>query len=106
MSRDEADIEAIVRARGLKAPRITPADIDDLIIDEDYVRFEGTTLTVCCLHLRNGFTVVGQSAAASLENFDQELGEKIARADARDKIWPLAGYALRQKLYEESLAHG
>ena len=106
MSKDESDIEAMVRVKGLKAPRITPADIDATIIDEDYIRFPGTTLTICCLHLRNGFTVVGQSAAASLENFDQELGEKIARADARDKIWPLEGYRLRQKLYEETLNHG
>ena len=57
-----------------------------MITGEDYHVFPGTTLTVCCLKLRNGFTVTGESAAASPENFDVELGKKIARSNACDKI--------------------
>ena len=53
---------------------------------------------MCCLTLRNGFTVTGESACASPENFDAELGKKIARSNARDKIWALEGYALRERL--------
>ena len=64
-----------------------------------YHVFPGTTLTVCCLILENGFTVTGQSAAASPENFDEEIGRKIARADAREKIWQLEGYLLRERLF-------
>jgi hypothetical protein len=60
--------------------------------------FPGTTLTVCALTLRNGFHVVGESAAASPENFDAEIGKKIARDNARSKIWALEGYLLRSKL--------
>jgi hypothetical protein len=55
-------------------------------------------LTFCVLILRNGFTVTGESACASPENFDAELGRKIARQNAVAKVWPLMGYELRSKL--------
>ena len=98
MSKDEQEIEAEIQAKGLNAPRLSPEKIDSVITGEDYHVFPGTTLTVCCLKLRNGFTVTGESAAASPENFDVEIGKKIARSNARGKIWALEGYALREKL--------
>lgn len=55
-------------------------------------------LTFCVLVLRNGFTVTGESACASPENFDAEIGRKIARQNAEGKIWPLMGYELKQRL--------
>ena len=55
-------------------------------------------LTFCVLVLRNGFTVTGESACASPENFDAEVGRKIARQNAVSRIWPLMGYELRTKL--------
>lgn len=55
-------------------------------------------LTFCVLVLRNGFTVTGESACASPENFDAELGRKIARKNAIEQVWPLMGYELRTKL--------
>lgn len=94
------EIEQEIQAKGLTAPRLTPAGLNAKITGEQYHLFPGTTLTVCCLTLANGFTVTGQSAAASPENFDADLGRKIARADAREKIWPLEGYLLRQQLHE------
>lgn len=96
MSDDEIEIE--IQAKGLNAPRLSPEKIDAVITGEDYHVFPGTTLTVCCLKLRNGFTVTGQSAADSPETFDVELGRKIARSIARDKIWALEGYLMREKL--------
>jgi hypothetical protein len=98
MPRDEAAIEAEIQRKGLNAPRLSPAQIDDAIVGEDYHVFPGTTMTVCALKLRNGFIVVGESAAASPENFDVALGRKIARDNARNKIWALEGYALRNRL--------
>ena len=98
MARDEQAIEAEINAKGLNAPRLNPAHIDAQIVAEDYHVFPGTTLTVCALTLRNGFLVVGESAAASPTNFDKELGQKIARYNARNKIWALEGYLLRSKL--------
>lgn len=94
----ETEIEQEIRAKGLNAPRLTPEKIDATIVTEAYYVFPGTTLTVCCLTLRNGYTVVGESAAASPANFDESLGRKIARQHARDKIWALEGYVLREKL--------
>lgn len=99
MKYGEQEIEAEIQAKRLDAPRITPDDLDGKIAGEMYHVFPGTTLTVCCLVLANGFTVTGQSAAASPENFDEEIGRKIARADAREKIWQLEGYLLRERLH-------
>ena len=154
------EIEQEIQAKGLTAPRITPADIEANIASEHYFtaqegiagsisddmvnRFlcwpvpasvypDGTPgqpgrtgtnlltadqaeemlqhvvvvpeapqalslLTFCVLVLRNGFTVTGESACASPENFDADLGRKIARRNAEAKIWPLMGYELRSKL--------
>lgn len=59
-------------------------------------------LTFCVLVLRNGFTVTGESACASPENFDAEIGKKIARANAEQKIWPLMGYELKERLHQNA----
>lgn len=96
----ESQIENEIQSKGLNAPRLTPSDIDAAIVSEQYHVFPGTTLTVCCLTLRNGFNVTGESAAASPENFDENIGRKIAFTNARDKIWALEGYLLKQKLSE------
>ena len=98
MNHDERAIEAEIQSKNLNAPRLSPDHIDAQIADESYYVFPGTTLTVCALTLRNGFHVVGESAAASPANFDAEIGRKIARDNARNKIWALEGYLLRSKL--------
>ena len=64
--------------------------------EADLVRLD--LLTFCVLMLRNGFMVTGESACASPENFDAEIGRKIARENAINKVWPLMGYELRSKL--------
>jgi hypothetical protein len=104
MSLNEQAIEKEIQDKGLNAPRLTPALIDAAIACEEYHVFHGSCLTVCCLTLQNGFNVVGESACASPENFDAELGRKIARDNARNKIWPLEGYLLKQKLHEGASA--
>ncbi len=103
MSRNEQAIEQELQAKGLNAPRLTPELIDSVIVGEDYHIFPGTTVTVCMLVLKNGFSVIGHSAAASPENFNQEIGRKIARANAREKIWQLEGYLLKQTLFTQSV---
>lgn len=94
----EQQIEKEIQQKGLTAPRITPADIDAAIVSEQYHVFHGTTFTTCLLTLRNGYTVCGESACASPENFNAEIGRKIARENARNKIWALEGYLLRSVL--------
>lgn len=115
----DQEIEKEILSKGLTAPRVTPQRIEDVIAGEYYftaAQGAGSTveggiewsrhkeqlglLTFCVLVLKNGFTVSGESACASPENFNADLGQKIARANAVNKIWPLEGYLLRQKLSE------
>ena len=120
-------IETEIQAKGKTAPRVTPADVEANIASEHYftgaegaaskylLSQEGVAddpgeapsefsfnslslLTFCVLVLRNGFTVTGESACASPENFDAEIGRNVARQNAVQKIWPLMGYELRSKL--------
>lgn len=95
----EQEIEQEIQDKKLIAPRLTPALIDATILTAQYHQFPETTLTVCALTLQNGFIVIGESAAASPENFNEELGRKIAYDHARAKIWALEGYLLREKLH-------
>lgn len=115
---DDAGIEAEIIAKGKTAPRVTPSDIEANIAEEYYFTAdEGVAnsdqaypaystalemLTLCVLVLENGFVVTGESACASSENFDAEVGRKIARQNAVQKIWPLMGYALKERLADQA----
>lgn len=105
----DLEIENEIVAKGLTAPRVTPASIEESISAEYYFTADQATagspqmvglnlLTFCILVLKNGFMVTGESACASPENFDAEIGRKIARQNAFAKIWPLEGYVLRNTL--------
>ena len=92
------EIEQKIQDKGLAAPRLTPADFESVIVDEMYHIFDGTTTMVCCLELKNGYTVTGESACISVDNFDEEIGKNVARTNAVNKIWMLEGYLLKDKL--------
>lgn len=96
----EKTVEQEIQEKGLTAPRVTPQQIENSIVREEFHVFGDSTLTVCCLTLRNGFKVTGESACASPANYNQTLGERIAREDATRKIWALEGYLLKQRLSE------
>lgn len=95
--------EEMILATNPKAPRLTPADIEAVIVSEVFHRHEGTTLTTCILTLRNGFQVTGESACASPENFSEAVGNKVARENAVAKVWTLEGYLLKERLFQASL---
>ena len=95
----EQEIETAIKAKGLVAPRLTPEIIDGMVREAEYHVFVGSCLTVCCMTLKNGFTVTGESACAHPENFNAEIGERIAYQNARNKIWMLEGYLLKEKLF-------
>jgi hypothetical protein len=97
----EQSIEKEIQEKGLDAPRLTPDLISAKIKHTDFHVFNSTCLTVCCLTLENGFTVTGESACASPENFNAEIGEKLSFEQARNKIWMLEGYLLKQSIYDE-----
>lgn len=117
---NDKNIEQEIEAKGKTAARVTPDHIESTIraevyftgadaiqaknthIKSEYVEGERILapvelLTICVLVLRNGFTVVGESACISPENYDAEIGRKVARANAVLKIWPLEGYLLKQR---------
>ena len=94
-------VEEEIIKKGLTAPRVTPARLEEVIVSEQFHVFTGTTFTACLLTLENGYTVLGESACASPENFNAELGRKIARDNAKNKIWQLEGYLLRQDLHDK-----
>lgn len=116
---NDIQIEQEIQDKGLTASRITPADIEANIAGEVYfTAADGirgandlecesgdplTLLTFCVIELRNGFTVTGESACASPDNFDAEIGRKIARENAKQKIWPLMGYLLKEQLYQNKI---
>lgn len=108
-------IQQEIEAKGLHAPRVTPADIEAEI--DHYFYFTAAQaakaidryvpddapenlLTFCVLVLKNGFTIAGESACASPANFDEEIGRKIARQNAVNKLWPLLDFSLRDAIHE------
>lgn len=95
----ELEIEKEIQAKGLNAPRLTPVLIESKIVKEEY-HLLTDVLTVCVLTLENGFTVTGESACASPANYNKDIGDRIARDNAKEKIWVLEGYLLKQKLFE------
>ena len=96
----EQDLENEIQEKGLNAPRLTPELINRAITGAQYHVFDGSQLTVCCLTLKNGFTVTGESACVSPENFNAEIGCQVAFKNAREKIWALEGYLLKEKLHK------
>lgn len=111
-----SELEQQIKEAGAdKAPRITPDHIKSKVVSESYINAgEAVTdngepfhdslrlLTFCVLVLENGFTVTGESACASPENFNEEIGRKIAYDNAIDKVWLLEGYLLKQNLHEQA----
>lgn len=106
MSLQQSDQDAAAVA---VAPRVALADIEAAIA----ARYDFTAdkalagcptvdplklLSICILVMSNGFTIIGKSAPASPENFNADLGRKFAYEDAIRQLWPLMGFALRDRL--------
>jgi hypothetical protein len=125
---DDKEIEQEIQDKGLTAPRVTLAHVEGCIAYEYYITGDqllsistavlGPTLAqvrtlinlnplasliLCALVLKNGFTVTGESKPVHNDNFDEELGRKIARQKAVDKIWALEGYLLKERLYRDAI---
>ena len=129
----DREFEQMLQDKGLNAPRITPDLVQANIKSVHYfTALQGSRcavmdyvveeppftdpqppaldpalglLTFCVLVLQNGFTVTGESACASPENFDAEAGRIAARRNAENKIWPLMGYELKCRLAAEPKNH-
>ncbi len=94
------DLEDTISRRGLdKGPRLQDWQIEAKIKRCEYEVFDGRH-TMCIMYLENGFTIDGFSACVSAANFNAELGRKLAREKAKDKVWMLEGYLLTQRIHE------
>lgn len=116
----EHTTESMIQASAPTAPRITPEDLDHAIdqviyftgdqahtaaYPDRYVPKPLNLMTFCIIILKNGFTVTGQSACVSPENYRQDIGEKIAYENARSQLWPLLGFHLKETLYSQGIDH-
>lgn len=81
------------------APRVTKEMIQDRIASKEFYIVPGTTLTLCILTMVNGFSVRGESACVSPENFNKEIGEHYAFEDAFRQLWALEAYLLKERLF-------
>lgn len=95
---EDTSVEAMIKEKGLTRPRVTPQDIEDNIKCADFYVFPETCLTVCNLTMTNGFSTVGYSACVHPDNFDQEIGERIAYRNAKQEMWVLLGFRLQDQL--------
>lgn len=107
MTPDEQQVETKIASLGLTAPRITPQRIDGLVesLTFDIHHIPGTTTILASAFLPSGFHVVtGSSVAVSPSNFRYDLGVEIAikkaRELAREKLWELEGYMLKQTVHQ------
>jgi len=99
---NEQELENKIKSKGLNAPRLSPDKIDEVIVSETFTVLPSGKCLICEITLKNGFTVRGESAAVSKENFDVEIGKEVSRKDARNKIWGFEGYLLQQRIFESS----
>jgi len=97
-------IEQEILAKGLTAPRVTPADIEGNIADIEYVKHVskgGQVLRWAVITTQNGFAVVGNpSASVSPSNDNEDIGQKVALDNSKQELWPLMGYALKETLFQ------
>ena len=90
----DQEIEQEIQDKNLTAPRVTLEGIEAEIVKKGFWQPLNTTVTICLLQFKNGYTVIGHSACVSADNFDAELGRKIARQHAIDQCWSLFGFRL------------
>jgi hypothetical protein len=96
----EQALESVIQAKGLTtAPRVTPAMIDGMVKETELIKV-GDSIMFCILTLHNGLKVVGKNlGSVSPENYDEGLAKQLSHRDARDQLWPLAGFMLAEDIH-------
>lgn len=80
--------------------KVTMERILSKVVGETYTTLPSGKVLVCELMLENGFSVRGEAAVVSKENFNEEIGRKISKENAINSIWQLEGYLLQEELYK------
>lgn len=87
-------------------PKVVYRDLIDMIESETFTLLPNTTTTICNLKLKNGYSVQGMSACVDPANYRENVGEFYSRKAAIEKLWPLAGFALAERIHQEKLTKG
>ena len=97
---NDKTIEQEIQAKGdSPAIRVTPDMITAAIVSSDFHVLPDTQITVCTITLRNGTKVLGYNyGAIDPARQDWAQGRQAAYDMAREKVWELEGYALRERL--------
>lgn len=80
--------------------KVTLEGILGKVKSETYTRLPSGKVLVCELVLENGFSVRGEAAVVDPANYNEEIGRKISRENAVDKMWQLEGYLLQEELFK------
>ena len=91
--RDRESLQAKFLAAG-KTNFVTTENVDEAIDTFNYHHFPGTTVTVCCITLINGFTIIGQGACVNPDNFDPKLGMELALDDAKQQVYRFLAFRM------------
>lgn len=102
MDRDKLEKQLQEKSK-VVAVRVTPDMVNALIDTVRFYQFPHTTVTVCCITLRNGYNLVGYSACVAKANFDAQIGEELALEAAKEQIWALEGYRLADKIHQDAM---
>ena len=85
--------------------RVTSVMVSSVIHDAAYHVLPDTQITVCVITLTNGTKLLGYNyGSIDPAAQDWEQGRHAAYNMAREKIWELEGYALRERLAQGSAA--
>lgn len=102
MKTEDQAIEQEIQSKGLTAPRVTPSALNDNIVNVEIVTHVSQgrqVLRWAVITTKSGYAVVGNpSVAVSPENDDVEIGTKDAFENSKNALWPLMGYALKERL--------
>lgn len=77
---------------GADPSKVNEAMVDAFIVGHDVTRMGNHT--VLLTRLRNGFTLVTDSACVDADNYNEAIGAKYAMEKARAKVWELLGFLL------------
>lgn len=85
-----------MRKISIKGNKVTPQEVENAIKEELYIKM-GQKIAICHLTLVDGHEVIGNAGIVDPKLFNFEVGNKIARNNAIDKVWQHMGSILQER---------
>lgn len=86
-----------------QAPRVTLEEVRAAIKQVSYTVLPNGRTTVCQITLDNDFTVEDSSACVCADNYDAEIGERIAYENTLNEVWKVLGFRLADRLHQAKM---